>query len=61
MRDTHVTYLDTVGRPTITLSKKHLTEKHTGLVYVELTLTGYYFHVLTLYFRYRIVYPPPRI
>lgn len=43
-----MTYLDTAGRPTITLSKKHLTEKHTGLVYVELNRPGCHLCLLTL-------------
>ncbi|CCL99426.1 uncharacterized protein FIBRA_01444 [Fibroporia radiculosa] len=31
---THVTYLDTVGRPVIVLRYKHLTHKHAGTIYV---------------------------
>ncbi|KAI0921757.1 hypothetical protein AcV5_000735 [Taiwanofungus camphoratus] len=31
---THVTYLDTVGRPTVVLYYKQLTHKHSGTVYV---------------------------
>jgi oligosaccharyltransferase complex subunit alpha (ribophorin I) len=32
----HVTYLDTTGRPAIVLSKKNVSEKHAGTVYVSL-------------------------
>ncbi|KAH9951690.1 oligosaccharyl transferase alpha subunit [Amylocystis lapponica] len=32
---THISYLDTVGRPTVTLRYKNLTGKHTGTVYVS--------------------------
>ncbi|KAH8105956.1 oligosaccharyl transferase alpha subunit [Cristinia sonorae] len=31
---THITYLDTTGRPAITLAYKNLTDKHAGIVYV---------------------------
>ncbi|KAI0638058.1 oligosaccharyl transferase alpha subunit [Trametes polyzona] len=30
----HITYLDTIGRPKITLKYKELTDKHTGTIYV---------------------------
>ncbi|KAI0307101.1 oligosaccharyl transferase alpha subunit [Multifurca ochricompacta] len=33
-RSTHITYLDTIGRPAVTLSFKNLTDKHDGLIYV---------------------------
>lgn len=32
---THVTYLDTTGRPAIVLDYKDLTDKHTGMIYVS--------------------------
>ncbi|KAH7929440.1 Ribophorin I [Leucogyrophana mollusca] len=32
---THTTYLDTTGRPAITLEYKDLTDKHTGTIYVS--------------------------
>lgn len=31
----HITYLDTIGRPKITLKYKELTDKHTGQIYVR--------------------------
>ncbi|GBE79631.1 oligosaccharyl transferase alpha subunit [Sparassis latifolia] len=31
---THVTYLDTIGRPTISFTYKQLTDKHTGTIFV---------------------------
>lgn len=31
----HITYLDTKGRPAITLKYEQLTDKHTGLIYVR--------------------------
>lgn len=31
----HITYLDTIGRPKITLKYKELTDKHTGQIYVS--------------------------
>ncbi|KAI0327775.1 oligosaccharyl transferase alpha subunit [Cubamyces sp. BRFM 1775] len=31
---THITYLDTIGRPKITLKYRDLTDKHTGTIYV---------------------------
>lgn len=34
-RFTHVTYLDTVGRPSILFKKKRLTDKHTNTIYVR--------------------------
>jgi oligosaccharyltransferase complex subunit alpha (ribophorin I) len=34
-RTTHITYLDTIGRPAVTLSFKNLTDKHNGLIYVS--------------------------
>jgi hypothetical protein len=50
-KHTHVTYLDTIGRPAIVLKKTSLTDQHTGIVYVcitvfcspffDLTTTGY--------------------
>ncbi|KAF9513259.1 hypothetical protein BS47DRAFT_1376772 [Hydnum rufescens UP504] len=38
-RDTHITFLDTKGRPSITLSKRNLTEKHTSPIYVTYTVS----------------------
>lgn len=32
----HITYLDTIGRPKITLRYKELTDKHTGNIYVSI-------------------------
>jgi len=32
---THITYLDTTGRPAVTLAYKDLTDKHTGIIYVS--------------------------
>ncbi|KAA1466496.1 oligosaccharyl transferase alpha subunit [Dentipellis sp. KUC8613] len=34
-RSTHITYLDTVGRPAVTFKYKNLTEKHAGLIYAS--------------------------
>jgi oligosaccharyltransferase complex subunit alpha (ribophorin I) len=34
-RSTHITYLDSIGRPAVTLSFENLTDKHDGLVYVS--------------------------
>lgn len=34
-RSTHVTFLDTIGRPAVTLKKDHVTDKHIGIVYVS--------------------------
>ena len=31
---THVTYLDTVGRPAVTFTYENLTDKHTGIIFV---------------------------
>ncbi|KII95215.1 hypothetical protein PLICRDRAFT_206669 [Plicaturopsis crispa FD-325 SS-3] len=31
---THITYLDTIGRPALTFEYKQLTDKHTGIIYV---------------------------
>lgn len=31
---THITYLDTTGRPAITLKYKQLTDRHDGMIYV---------------------------
>jgi oligosaccharyltransferase complex subunit alpha (ribophorin I) len=34
---THVTYLDTIGRPSLTLKYKNLTDKHAGgVIYVSI-------------------------
>jgi oligosaccharyltransferase complex subunit alpha (ribophorin I) len=33
-RSTHVTYLDSVGRPAITFAYEQLTDKHLGTIYV---------------------------
>lgn len=33
-KSTHVTYLDTVGRPAVTFSYENLTDKHLGIIYV---------------------------
>ncbi|KAH8999039.1 oligosaccharyl transferase alpha subunit [Lactarius akahatsu] len=33
-RSTHITYLDTIGRPSVALSFENLTDKHNGLIYV---------------------------
>ncbi|CEL59878.1 oligosaccharyltransferase complex subunit alpha (ribophorin I) [Rhizoctonia solani AG-1 IB] len=35
----HVTYLDTTGRPAITLKKKNLSDKHAGTIYVTYSLS----------------------
>ena len=32
---THITYLDTTGRPAITLKYQQLTDRHTGMIYVS--------------------------
>ncbi|KAG8777234.1 dolichyl-diphosphooligosaccharide--protein glycosyltransferase subunit 1 [Serendipita sp. 407] len=37
-RFTHVTYLDTLGRPAVTLKASKLTDQHTGLIYASYTL-----------------------
>jgi oligosaccharyltransferase complex subunit alpha (ribophorin I) len=34
-RATHVTYLDSVGRPAVQFNYAHLTDKHTGTIYVS--------------------------
>lgn len=34
-RSTHITYLDSIGRPAVTLSFVDLTDKHDGLIYVS--------------------------
>jgi oligosaccharyltransferase complex subunit alpha (ribophorin I) len=34
-RSTHITYLDTIGRPAVTLTFQNLTDKHNGLIYVS--------------------------
>ena len=31
---THTTYLDTTGRPVVTLKYKNLTDKHSGIIYI---------------------------
>ena len=31
---THITYLDTKGRPSVTFEYENLTDKHTGVIYV---------------------------
>lgn len=31
----HITYLDTKGRPAITLKYQQLTDKHQGVIYVR--------------------------
>lgn len=36
---THITYLDTTGRPAVALTKKGVTDYHTGLIYVRLFLS----------------------
>jgi len=36
---THISYLDTKGRPSITFKKRGLTEKHTGSIYVSYSLS----------------------
>jgi len=33
--EVHVTYLDTIGRPTVVLKKNSLTDEHKGMVYVS--------------------------
>jgi len=38
-RTTHVTYLDTIGRPMIVVLKSHLTDKHTLPIYVSYKLS----------------------
>ncbi|PVG00015.1 Ribophorin I [Serendipita vermifera] len=35
---THVTYLDTIGRPAITLKSSSLTDQHTGIIYASYTV-----------------------
>lgn len=35
-RYTHITYLDTIGRPAVVLKSSLLTDQHTGIVYVSL-------------------------
>lgn len=37
-RYTHITYLDTIGRPAVVLKSSLLTDQHTGIVYVRLLL-----------------------
>jgi oligosaccharyltransferase complex subunit alpha (ribophorin I) len=32
---THISYLDTTGRPAVILAYKNLTDKHTGMIYVS--------------------------
>lgn len=32
---THISYLDTTGRPAITLKYEQLTDRHTGVIYVS--------------------------
>jgi len=32
---THVSYLDTTGRPAVSLTYKDLTDKHTAMIYVR--------------------------
>lgn len=34
-RETHVTYLDTVGRPAFIFEYEQLTDKHHGIIYVR--------------------------
>ena len=38
-RDTHVTFLDTVGRPAVIFKKTGVTDNHTGAIYVSLSYT----------------------
>lgn len=47
---THITYLDTIGRPKITLKYRDLTDKHTGTIYVrtKYALSLLPFHILTI-------------
>jgi len=33
-RSTHITYLDSIGRPAVTLTFENLTDTHNGLIYV---------------------------
>lgn len=35
---THVTYLDTIGRPAVTFHYQNLTDRHTGTIYVRFTI-----------------------
>lgn len=42
-RSTHTTYLDTVGRPTVTFLYEQLTDKHMGTIYV-----GHLYNILGL-------------
>ncbi|KAI0322442.1 Ribophorin I [Amylostereum chailletii] len=37
-KSTHITYLDTTGRPAVTYKFKNLTDRHTGLIYVKYQL-----------------------
>jgi oligosaccharyltransferase complex subunit alpha (ribophorin I) len=39
-RSTHITYLDSIGRPAVTLSFENLTDKHSGLIYVSCIMDG---------------------
>ncbi|KAH7104281.1 oligosaccharyl transferase alpha subunit, partial [Auriculariales sp. MPI-PUGE-AT-0066] len=41
VRSTHISYLDTVGRPAITLRKAMVTDKHDGMVYVSYKVPTY--------------------
>ena len=36
-RSTHITYLDSIGRPSVALTFENLTDKHNGLIYVSST------------------------
>ena len=59
-RSTHITYLDSIGRPAVTLSFENLTDMHNGMIYVSartviwtpLTSLGRS-HIR---FRYRLIY-----
>jgi oligosaccharyltransferase complex subunit alpha (ribophorin I) len=42
-RSTHITYLDTIGRPKITLQAERVTDRHAGLVYVCLVCSSFLF------------------
>ena len=39
----HITYLDTTGRPAITLKYQNLVDRHSGMIYVRLHSSGLLF------------------
>jgi oligosaccharyltransferase complex subunit alpha (ribophorin I) len=40
--EVHVTYLDTIGRPTIVFKKSSLTDEHKGTIYVSTAYVSKY-------------------